>query len=99
MKHRIIYTPTAESHLRSLSSRDRTIVHEGIERQLTHEPSRPTRNRKRMRPNPIATWELRIGPFRVYYRIVAGFDPGVVVEAVAVKIGNRAWAGGEEVDT
>ncbi len=39
----------------------------GIDVQLRHEPTVETRNRKRLRPNPLAEWELRIGDFRVLY--------------------------------
>ena len=31
-----------------------------------HQPAVEMRNRKPMRPNPVAPWELRIGNLRVY---------------------------------
>ena len=34
---------------------------ETSKRQLLNEPTSETRNRKPMRPNPVAPWELRIG--------------------------------------
>ena len=40
-----------------LTARDRTTALAAIERQLTHEPLKETRNRKPLRPNPIAPWE------------------------------------------
>ena len=33
------------------------------------EPTTATRNRKRLRPNQLAEWELRIGDFRVFYDV------------------------------
>ena len=36
---------------------------------MRYEPIVETRNRKPMRPNPIADWELRIGQFRVLYNV------------------------------
>jgi hypothetical protein len=38
-----------------------------VEKQLEFQPDIETRNRKPMRPNPLAPWERRIGTLRVYY--------------------------------
>jgi len=38
-----------------------------IKEQLTYNPDEETRNKKILRENPIADWELRIHPFRVFY--------------------------------
>jgi mRNA-degrading endonuclease RelE of RelBE toxin-antitoxin system len=41
--------------------------------QVTFVPSADadveSRKRKRLRPNPLAPWELRIGSYRVFYEI------------------------------
>jgi mRNA-degrading endonuclease RelE of RelBE toxin-antitoxin system len=47
-----------------------------IETQLTYQPQIETRNRKQLRKNPIASHELRIDKFRVFYNIYA--EEGVV---------------------
>lgn len=39
----------------------------GIETQLAYEPLVETRNRKLLRPNPIAPWELRAREFVSQY--------------------------------
>ena len=55
----------------------------------------PMRNRKRLRENPLATWELRVQDFRVLYNV----DQGIVtvfVVAIAVKEGNKFIIEGEE---
>ena len=49
-----------------------------------------------MRSNIIATWELRVGGFRVYYD-VDDFEPVVIVRAIGSKIGNRLFIAGEEI--
>ena len=55
-----------------------------------------TRNRKRLRPNPIAPWELRVREMRVFYEVD---EPGVVtVLAIGMKRGNRLYIEGEEVE-
>ena len=108
MPYRIQYMPTAVDHLRCLTARQRALVLDTVERQLTHQPDVKTRNRKPMRPNPLAPWELRIGDLRVFYDIdlpkssseqgKAAQEGAVVILAVGVKKGNRLWLAGEEVE-
>jgi mRNA-degrading endonuclease RelE of RelBE toxin-antitoxin system len=62
-------------------------IFDQIEKQLTHQPMLPARNRKLLRPNVLAAWELRIDPFRVFYNIVV---------AVGRKEGNRLLLQGVE---
>lgn len=56
-----------------------------------------TRNRKRLRPNDLAEWELRIGAFPVFYDIVAD-DEIVKVVAIGWKRGNDLFIHGEEYE-
>lgn len=99
MPHRTEYSPDAEDHLRNLTARQRAILLDAVEEQLSHQPTVETRNRKPMRPNSLAPWELRIGHLRVYYE-VAGEAPEQVVSVLAIgtKVRNRVRIGGEEVD-
>ncbi len=98
MPYEIEYSPAAEEHLGALTARQRTTLFDTVERQLAHEPNVETRNRKPMRPNPIAPWELRIGNLRVYYDIEEQPEQRVTVVAVGKKIRNRVIIGGEEVE-
>lgn len=59
------------------------------------EPTVETRNRKPMRPNPLAPWELRIGNLRVYYDVEATPRRVVYVRAVGIKERNRVRIGRE----
>jgi hypothetical protein len=52
-----------------MAARQRSTMLDSIERQLVHEPLVETRNRKQLRPNPVAPWELRIGDLRVFYEV------------------------------
>ena len=52
-----------------LTARQQVTVLDTVERQLARQPNTETRNRKPMRPNPLAPWELRIGNLRVYYDV------------------------------
>lgn len=92
--YEIEYSPAAEEHLRELTKREQQIVLDTVDEQLTHQPDVPTRNRKRLRPNLLADWELRIGTFRVYYIVESKL---VSVIAVGKKRGNRVFVGGVEV--
>jgi len=95
LPYRIVRYPDTHAHLRSLTARQRAIVFDEVEEQLADEPKTETRNRKEMRPNPIASWELRIGHLRVYYDVTE--EPQTVtVVAVGIKRGNRLFIGGEE---
>lgn len=64
MSHRIRFSNSATQHLAALSARDRAALLDAIEVHLTYQPTMVTRNRKRLRPNPVATWVLRVGHLR-----------------------------------
>ncbi len=98
MPHRIEYSPDAEEHLRALTARQQRIVLDTVDNQLAHHPTRETRNRKPMRPNPMAPWELRIGNLRVYYDVEEEPEPVVYIRAVGVKERNRVRIGKEAID-
>jgi mRNA-degrading endonuclease RelE of RelBE toxin-antitoxin system len=89
LPYSIEYSPDAEDHLRFLTARQQAIVVDTVDEQLTHQPTVETRNRKPMRPNPLAPWELRIGTLRVYYDVEDTPEPKVYIRAVGIKARNR----------
>ncbi len=97
MAYRIEFAESSKSHLKSLTARQRKKVIEAIETQLTHEPLNETRNRKPLRPNPIAPWELRVGKLRAFYDVSADESEVVYVVAVGEKRGNKLFIGGKEI--
>lgn len=97
MKYRIEYSPDVEGHLRALTKRQQMIVLETVERQLQYQPNVETRNRKPMRPNPLAPWELRIGNLRVYYDFKDDPEHVVYVRAVGIKERDNVRIGGEVI--
>lgn len=97
MAYAIEYSPEAVSHLRGLTARQRRTVVDKVERQLTQEPLVPTRNRKPMRANPLAPWELRVASLRVYYE-ASERRRTVWIRAVGVKHRDRVVIGGEEIE-
>jgi hypothetical protein len=75
------------SILRSSLLDSKRIVLNAVKVQLRYEPLRETRNRKPLRPNPLAPWELRVGSLRVFYEVDA-LEPDLVnVLAIGVKRG------------
>ena len=83
--------------MEALAAGERSTALDEIERQLSHEPLVETRNRKPLRPNPIAPWELRIGKLRVFYEVIPG-DPGEVrIVAVGKKERNIVRIAGKEI--
>ena len=93
----IEYSPESEDHLRFLTTAQQRRTLDTVDRQLRHQPNLETRNRKPMRPNPIAPWELRIGEIRVYYDVIESPHPVVSVLAIGLKKGNVVRIGGEIV--
>lgn len=98
MSYTIEYSPDTLDHFRVLTARQRATVLDSVDLQLTHEPTVETRNRKPMRPNPLAPWELRIGDLRVYYDVEEIPEPKVLIRAVGIKERNRIRIGGKEIE-
>ena len=82
--YEIEYTQDALDDLAYFRKHEQVLIVDEIERRLRHEPTLPTRNRKELRPNQIALWELRIGKFRVFY------NPKEIIQVVEiVRIGEK----------
>jgi mRNA-degrading endonuclease RelE of RelBE toxin-antitoxin system len=98
LSYRIEYSPDTSDHLEALTARQRALVFDAVDEQLAHEPVVETRNRKPMRPNPVAPWELRVRELRVYYDIAEQPEPLVTILAVGVKKRDRVVIGGKEYE-
>jgi mRNA-degrading endonuclease RelE of RelBE toxin-antitoxin system len=97
LKYRIEYSPETVVHFRVLTTRQQIIVLDTVEKQLGFQPGVETRNRKPMRPNPIAPWELRIGSLRVYYDTEDDPEHVVYIRAVGIKDRNNVRIGKEVI--
>ena len=98
LPYRIEYSPDVEDHLRALTARQQTIILDTVDEQLIYQPTVETRNRKPMRPNPVAPWELRIGDLRVYYDAADEPEPVVYIRAVGIKEHNRVRIGRKVIE-
>ena len=65
--YRIEVTEEAKTDHSHYAAFERKLIVSGIREQLTDQPLIETKNRKLLRDNPIASWELRIGKYRVFY--------------------------------
>ncbi len=91
----IQFTPEAIEDLRTLRKRDQQLIIDEIEDQLKHEPTQGTRNRKCLRPNQLAEWELRVREFRVFYDVNRTQEV-IKVVAIGHKQGFRLLIQGKE---
>jgi mRNA-degrading endonuclease RelE of RelBE toxin-antitoxin system len=95
--YRIEFSASAREDVRWLEAHERRALADAIEKTLRHEPATPSRNRKPLRPNSLASWELREGRLRLFYNIDAEVIT-VLVVAVGWKDNNRLIIRGQIFD-
>ena len=93
MPFRITVTDDADRQFRALPVREQRVLEAAILSRLQHQPTTSTKAIKRLRPNPLAEFELRVGDLRCLYN-VEGDE--VVVLIVGRKVGNKLIVEGEE---
>ena len=84
----IEYAEGVAEDLAALRAADRKRILERIDQQLTHQPTRATRNKKSLvglvppwdHVPPV--WELRVGRFRVFYDVD---EPATLVTVRAIR--------------
>jgi len=91
----IEYTLDAMADLKRFRKYEQRQIVDQIDEQLSYEPAHETRNRKRLRPNSVAEYELRITRFRVFYDVDENRNL-VKIEAVGHKVGSRLFIRGKE---
>ena len=89
------FTPDAVEDLRSLRKFEQRTVVDRIESQLRAQATTETRNRKPLRPNDLAKWELRLGSYRVFYDVDEAVT-SVKVKAIGRKEHNKLMIRGRE---
>lgn len=98
MTYEIVFATKTREHIAALTAREQRIVFTAIRSQLSQQPKVESRNRKQMRPNPLATWELRVGTLRVFYDVDGDTTGTVTIVAVGRKDRNRILIGGQEFE-
>ena len=97
MTYKIQFTESALSQLGALKANERASLVEKIETHLSHEPSVNSRNRKPLRPNPLAPRELRVGNLRAFYDVENDKTRVVNILAIGKKAGNKLYIEDEEI--
>jgi mRNA interferase RelE/StbE len=80
MRFQVRLTPSAEEDLRHFRVHEQRIIVDAISNYLSVDANITSRRRKKLRPNPLAPWELRVGIYRVFYEI----EGKSVVKVVAI---------------
>jgi len=91
----IEYTLEATEDLKLFRKYEQQLIADQIDDQLSNEPAHETRNRKRLRPNNVAEYELRLTRFRVFYDVDENKNL-VKIEAIGHKEGSRLFIRGKE---
>lgn len=90
------FVPSANEDLDCYKPREQRIILDGIEEFLQNEADVASKRRRRLRPNPLAPWELRIGDYRVFYEIQA--ERWVRVLAIGHKWHNELFIRGRRIE-
>jgi mRNA-degrading endonuclease RelE of RelBE toxin-antitoxin system len=95
--NRVVFAPAALRQYTRLRAAARSLFKKEIREQLAlQDPTDETRNRFRLRRlSPHADFELRVEPWRVFYRVEENL---VIVEFVGRKKGNVLLIGGKEFE-
>ena len=93
MAFKISITAAAKRQFQALPARDQRILTAAISVRLRYEPTKSTKAIRRMRPNPLVEYELRVRDLRVLYNVEAG---DVIVVVIGRKVGNILMVEGEE---
>lgn len=91
----VVFSPAAVRQFKRLPAAARSLLKEALRKQLVEgDPTEETRNRFRLRRiSEFADYELRIDPWRVFYRVQ---DHVVTIELIGEKKGNILLIGGKE---
>jgi mRNA-degrading endonuclease RelE of RelBE toxin-antitoxin system len=93
----VILTEKAQADLAWFRVSEQRLILDTLIEQLSHQPITPTRNRKPLHPNPLASWALRLGEYRVFYDVSAE-ESLVTVRAVGYKEHNELYIQGGQVE-
>lgn len=96
MKFDVCFVPSADIDLDQYTAREQAIILDAVEECLEFDADIESKRRKRLRPNPLAPWELRIGDYRIFYEIESGNS--VRVLAVGHKSHNELFIRGQRME-
>lgn len=96
MPFQVILTPRAEADLGYFRRFEQRTIVDAVRRFLRNDADIESQHRKRLRPNPLSPWELRIGKYRVFYDVVDGTTVKII--AIGHKEHNDLFIRGQRVE-
>jgi mRNA-degrading endonuclease RelE of RelBE toxin-antitoxin system len=96
MQFTVIILPSADADLTYFRVHEQRIILTGIATHLAYDATTASKRRKKLDPNRIAPWELRIDHYRIFYDIE---QPTLIkVVAIGYKDHNDLYIRGKKVD-
>jgi len=95
MRFEVKFTRSADGDLDHYTPHEQKMIVDAVSRFLEVDAHVETRRRKRLRPNPLAPWELRLGRYRVFYEVRQ--ETLVRVLAIGHKVHNDMFVRGAKV--
>jgi len=96
MEFEVSFVPSADEDLDCYKAREQRIILDAIAEFLQSDADVASKRRRRLRPNPLAPWQLRIGDYRVFCEIQA--ERWVRVLAIGRKSHNELFIRGRRVE-
>ena len=97
MAYTIEFAESVKRQFRQLTANQSARILDAVEKKLRDEPLKETRNRKPLRPNPLAPWQLSVGNLRVFYEISSEEPNLVKILAIGEKRENQLIIAGKVV--
>ena len=85
MMYEIKFTDDAVEDLQVFTKDERKQIVKAVESELTLYPALESADRRRLNPNGLAEWEIRVGVARVFYDVYV-HKGTVKIEAVGKKL-------------
>lgn len=96
MPFQVILTPNADTDLDYFKRFEQRLMVGAAKRYLRNDADVESQHRKRLRPNPLAPWELRLGKYRVFYDLVDAETVKII--AIGYKEHNDLFIRGQRVE-
>ncbi len=93
IKYQVNFTPSAADDLDYFNAFEQRIILAAINSFLSEDAHIETKRRKRLKPNPLAPWELKQDVYRIFFEIV---DKTVDILAIGYKDHNDLYIRGKK---
>jgi mRNA-degrading endonuclease RelE of RelBE toxin-antitoxin system len=96
MPFQVTLTPSAAVDLEYFKRFEQRMIVDAIRRYLRNDADVESQHRTKLRANPLAPWEVRLGKYRVFYDVVDATTVKIV--AVGYKDHNDLFIRGQRVE-